>query len=1565
LLDIGYYRIGYQIAGEREVELGLGWSGHFEPVAGISYTPWREQDGIQTLLMHCPWRKGGGSTYAEYRLLLPENAKARFSFGCAMLRDENVRKGSDGVTFSVLVNGEERFRKHIKSDDWEWHEIDLGDFAGKEILLRLEVNAGPKNDASWDYSLWGDPKVVIEGVTERPRLPKVRDWTLDGLSNDHALGVRPSTHYRHRNFAERIGESDFEFGYEGEDCKIAYVVRLQPGLFPALVEARIDDMPGFFPYGGGRIDGEKGPSEIVNAHVRSFDKGKLVISYMLRYDGHEYDAQSAFWIEGKTLFCEFEGEGGWVAHVNFGSPLAELRRSIFVPYLFATHVYYLPAQGAFASMFIDFTRSNGSYLDEGIATYERKTDGTRNPAYELCLFTTSYEFPEILPNIPWKPSPYLGQISDRIVFDIWGGHLAQDAEWVRELSTYGVSRAVMLKHVWQRYGYDSHLPTTVPANEQLGGEEGAIALSDACGEAGWLFALHENYIDFYPKSHEWNEREVALNPDGTMRKAWFNAGTGEQSYAYKNWAMAKYARIYSHEIHRRYRTTAGFYDVNSCAPPWLHLDYDADEKDAAMLSGRTKGNIELFGVGHEAHKGPLFGEGWQHFWWAGLVDGVEAQVDRKEWAPWVLDFDMLKIHPQQVNHGMGYWERWQEDPEGYWQGMPSPEKLDKYRAMELAFGHAGFVPTGLWHALDWVLKEYYLVRPVQARYCTSKVRRILHEVDGELVPSSIALALDLPFDRVFIEYESGLRIWVNAGDKAWEVEGRRLPKFGFLALADGLEAYTALGPNGDFAVDYCRDTKGMPAPIIFANGRAFPPAEGTICDVEPSARVERAGARKIRITYEFKIGKRNIDHVRSRDLTVFVHFVNYEIAQRPDGIVFQHDHKPRENTRDWRANHIVVDGPYELPIPEGIPDGRYEVRVGLYDASGRLRLRGEDDGSMRYGIGVVIVHGERIDFEPMEPKEPKGVKGRVNLEGEKVDFGEVITNGMVVITTERRGEGYGIAIVAHPRDEAFEIGLRVGRIAKGLGIPPDPLNKASYAIALDKSGNEVKVEIKRIGDTIWLWTLPGACRILIEDKGGGIMDAAGILKMVDEVIAQGPFQASWESLEEYRIPRWYKDAKFGIFIHWGIYSVPAFGNEWYPRNMYRQGSPEFQHHLERWGPHSKFGYKDFIPLFKAERFDPDEWADLFVEAGARYVVPVAEHHDGFAMYDCSLSEWCALKMGPKRDIIGELAEAVRKRGLIFGLSSHRAEHWWFFHPGTQFDSDVRDPSWQGFYGPAQPEGTQPDQAFLDDWLARCCELVEKYRPQVFWFDWWIEQPVFEPYLRRFAAYYYNRAVQWGLGVAINYKHRSFPDGVAVLDIERGQLADIRPLLWQTDTSVSKNSWGYIAHHEYKKAGEIIHALIDIVSKNGVLLLNIGPKPDGTIPEEEREILKEIGRWLKVNGEAIYGTRPWKVFGEGPTEVPSGYFTDTKHAAFTSQDIRFTRKGDLLYAIALGWPEDGKITIKTLAEGSVHAPLRIARIELLGSQEEIQWKRDKDGLTLFLPSRKPCDHAFAFRIRSTE
>ena len=490
---------------------------------------------------------------------------------------------------------------------------------------------------------------------------------------------------------------------------------------------------------------------------------------------------------------------------------------------------------------------------------------------------------------------------------------------------------------------------------------------------------------------------------------------------------------------------------------------------------------------------------------------------------------------------------------------------------------------------------------------------------------------------------------------------------------------------------------------------------------------------------------------------------------------------------------------------------------------------------------------------------------------------------------------------------------------------------------------------------------------------------AALLRDVDRLNQDGPYRADWESLRKYQPPDWYLDAKFGIFIHWGVYSVPGAENEWYPRNMYKPKEGAYDFHLKHFGAQDQFGYKNLIPKFKAENWDPAAWAHLFKEAGAQYVVPVAEHHDGFSMYDSGVSDWTAVKMGPKRDVVGDLAKAIRAEGLHFGLSSHRAEHDFFFDGGREIRSDVNDPKNASLYGPAHewissPSGTTNaleddwtyvSDAWTRDWLARDTELVEKYKPEIVYFDWWIGQPNFRPRVAEFAAFYYNFAAAHGYTGVINFKDYSLDWKAGVRDFERGQLASIEPEHWQTDTSISKLSWGYIEHDQYQGPDFLIHQLIDIVSKNGNLLLNIGPKPDGTIPDEIQASLREMGVWLHANGESIYGTTPWKVYGEGPTQVVGGAFHDQDTKPYTPQDFRFTRKGNTLYAIGMGCPADGSSTIHALGSAKDATGLTLNSVELVGSTEKLTWLQMPEALNVKLPQSASCKYAYVLRIGVTE
>lgn len=472
------------------------------------------------------------------------------------------------------------------------------------------------------------------------------------------------------------------------------------------------------------------------------------------------------------------------------------------------------------------------------------------------------------------------------------------------------------------------------------------------------------------------------------------------------------------------------------------------------------------------------------------------------------------------------------------------------------------------------------------------------------------------------------------------------------------------------------------------------------------------------------------------------------------------------------------------------------------------------------------------------------------------------------------------------------------------------------------------------------------------------------IEEIRSVANQGPFYPNWKSLSNFRVPAWFDQAKFGIFIHWGVYSVPAFGSEWYPRNMYIQGSEEFKHHIKTYGEHVQFGYKDFIPHFTAPNFDSSIWLDLVERSGAQYLIPVAEHHDGFQLYKSELSCFNSVEMGPRQDIIGLLKKEASHRRFPLGVSTHRAEHYFFFGHGREFKSDIgKDLNKGDLYWPAMSEPDHfdlhshpgPSKEFLDDWLLRTCELIRDYQPEILYFDWWIQHEAFKEYLQLIAAYYYNLGCEWGKSTAIAYKHDALAFGTGIVEVERGGFEYATSFKWQTDTSIARNSWSYTDNLDYKSSKEIIQTLIDVVSKNGNLLLNIGPKADGSISETDQMILKEIGDWMNINGEAIYGSRVWRVSEEGSTKVRGGQFLDSHAIKYQTNDFRFTCRGEAIYIMVMADCHPSQtLCVKSLSDSpnpnSPHFYGIIDEVNLLGSTEKMEWYKNLEGLHLKLPDK---------------
>lgn len=439
---------------------------------------------------------------------------------------------------------------------------------------------------------------------------------------------------------------------------------------------------------------------------------------------------------------------------------------------------------------------------------------------------------------------------------------------------------------------------------------------------------------------------------------------------------------------------------------------------------------------------------------------------------------------------------------------------------------------------------------------------------------------------------------------------------------------------------------------------------------------------------------------------------------------------------------------------------------------------------------------------------------------------------------------------------------------------------------------------------------------------------------------QNKYQADWESLSKYPVPDWFRDAKFGIYTHWGPNTVagedaPDNWAQWFGMRMYMESNPIFEFSKNKYGDQHTFGYKNIIPLFTGSKFDADAWADLFKASGAKFAGPVGIHHDNFAMWDSKVTRWNSVKMGPHKDFVGALEKAIKARDMHYMVSFHHSYTWEYFQ--HSFEYDAADPAYSDLYTTPHEEGAPPNEEFLKLWLEIIEEAVVNYKPSLIWFDMGFHQDIPESSQKEMFSFYYNWADNNGIEAMVTHKGTDIHKYTGVLDFERGREDAITPYPWLTDDSIKDDTWFYQkSDTTWKSANDLICLLADIVSKNGNLLLNVDPMPDGTFQDQTVDILKNVGQWLSVNGESIYNTRPWNIYGEG-AENDIG-------------SIRYTRSKDnkTIYAVILNWLGSNKelVDLKSIKEGEQN----IKSVYTLGSEVKLDWKWSDGCLQVEIPSQ---------------
>lgn len=1027
LLIDGHPTVGYQFDGKAPVSLGYDWNG-YSAESGVYFTPEDTLAPGGQVFMHCPWVGGAGIAFADYAVKLPQTGRVRLQFEIAL---RSGAQKSDGVTYRVRMKDQVVFEQHCAWKAFRPFEVDLSPFAGTQTVLRLEVDPGPARNTSDDWSLWrsvrllcGDEAQIAAAKAEADALlmkaraadltvgEKLGRTSLVALTSHEVAGVRPSTLSPVSTSVRKEGDA-YLFTCRGDET-VEYRFVPAEGLVSGLSAAVNGKVLSPAPFQGGprvHLDGVDFPlpsptltTQLVGTQLDG-DKVTCRYRYTNPKTGSTARLRATLWAEGKSVGLELSGEpdrfSGFAAQPAGGRPITAT---------FAAGPPIRRADGYYASVVVDRLRTDASGVASGAVTsYRPLTNGKRNALHDVLFLTLSSRFEETLSNSPFKASPFLEDLAHRVVLDGWGGNFADNEQWLKDMSLYGIDRFLMIKHVWQRDGYDHTYPDTMPANASMGGDEALRSLSLTAQELGHEFCVHENYYDYYPNAESFKEADRLLNSEGKPVDGWDNGQV--RAVILKPSKLMDYVREFTPQIKQRYGCNAAYHDI---MPTW-HVDFDAKAPGAGMIRYTHEQTQALCDYDRAIFGGPVVFEAADPMM-AGTYDGGCNHGVDTYLSPTAVAYEVLKVHPRQSNHGFGYYERWL--PWGY--SMPvwgsyvmTDRELDKYRAFTIAFGRTGFIGQQLMKHAHGVVREYHLMQAFGRAYTGQLANRIRYEVGGKMVDAATAARYS-ELSRINVEYEGGQQVYVNLADKPWRVAGQELPSNGSFTTGPRGTAGTVLrdGQICDLAqydkVTYC-DARSQ---------QWLPPT--ALPSIEPSvASFKALGGKEFELTVNWKVGR-----ALDRDYTIFWHFMD-------EGIAFQSDHSLARATTSWKVGETITDGPRRLAIKDDAAVTSYGVWVGLYDKQGRAPLV---RGTTSMQIGTLIVEREgavakSVRFEPvasqqMPGSDPAPYLVDANTAKRVLDFGKVATNGAVVL----QQQAGGMEIVPVPAGTVMTVGLQ-GKVA--------------------------------------------------------------------------------------------------------------------------------------------------------------------------------------------------------------------------------------------------------------------------------------------------------------------------------------------------------------------------------------------------------------------------------------------------------------------------------------------------------------------------------------------------------